>query len=122
MKDRRVLCYLRTHRRVWGLTQGELARLLGLGNASQVSRLERCKRKRGPGIEAALACQVLFGVAPADMFPSVHRQVEERVIQSAYHMHQGLAHLTSLPALRKRELLESALKRATGKIKTLMEV
>lgn len=120
MKNRRVVCYLRTHRRVWGLTQSELAQLLGLGNPSQVSRREQCKR--GPSIEAALACQVLFGVAPADMFPSIHRKVEERVIRNAYHMHQGLAHITSLSALRKRELLELALKRATGKAKPLIEV
>ena len=122
MKDRRVLCYLRTHRRVWGLTQDELARLLGLASPTQVSRLEQLKRKRGPGIEAALACQVLFGVTPSDMFPAIHREVEERVIQRVYQLHQGLEHLTNLSALRKRDLLESALRRATGKTKTLMEV
>ena len=29
MKKPRVICYLRTHRRVWGLTQTELADLIG---------------------------------------------------------------------------------------------
>lgn len=120
MKDRRVLCYLRTHRRVWGLTQNELARLIGFGSATQVSRLEKCKR--GPSVETALACQVLFGISPADMFPNLHRQVEERVIRNAYHMHQGLENITSLPALRKRELLVLALKRTVGKTKPLIEV
>lgn len=115
MKDRPSLCYLRTQRRLWGLTQAETAKLLGLQNASGVSRLERSKRKRGPSLETALAYQVLFGLEPRNLYPDIHRQVEERVIRACYHMHRGLENLTSLSDLRKRELLEQALERAVGK-------
>jgi DNA-binding XRE family transcriptional regulator len=111
MKHRHPICYLRTHRRVWGLSQAELARLLGLG-PSCVYRLERSKCKSGPSYETALACQVLFGIEPRDMYPTIHRQVEDRVIQACYLMHQGMEHSTSLLDLRKRELLELALRRA----------
>lgn len=112
MNHRTSLCYLRTHRRVWGLSQIELAKLLGLDTPSRVSRLERSKCKRGPTYETALACQVLFGIEPRDMYPTIHRQVEDRVIRACYHMHRGMEHSTSLSDLRKRELLEIALRRA----------
>jgi len=112
MKHRQSLGYLRTHRRVWGLTQRELATLLGLRSPSHVSRLEHGKCKRGPSYETALACQVLFGIEPRDMHPAIHRAVEERVMRACYLMHQGIEHSTSLSDLRKRELLELALRRA----------
>lgn len=121
MKNRKenMPCYLRTHRRMWGLTQKELAKLLG-GSTSQISRLEQSKR--GPSIRAALACQVLFGLAPSDMFPSLHEEVEDRVIRAAYLMHQGLDSITKISALRKRELLELAMNRAVGKGNASIEV
>ncbi|MGE0356502.1 MAG: helix-turn-helix transcriptional regulator [Burkholderiales bacterium] len=112
MKHRQSLGYLRTYRRVWGLTQRELATLLGLQSPSHVSRLEHGKCKRGPSYETALACQVLFGIEPRDMHPAIHRAVEERVMRACYLMHQGIEHSTSLSDLRKRELLELALRRA----------
>lgn len=105
--------HLRTHRRVWGLTQKETSLLLGLSGPFAVSRLESPQRKRGPSYETALACHVLFGLEPRDLFPSIHRQVEERVIRACYLMHQGLENTTSLFGLRKREFLELVLKRAT---------
>ena len=119
MKHRPPLCYLRTHRRVWGLTQREVAQLLDLKSASVVSRLENAKRKRGPNYETALACQVLFGIEPRDMYPTIHRQVEERVIRNCYRMHRGIEDTIKLSEIRKRELLELALERAvTGNSKT----
>lgn len=114
--------YLRTHRRLWGLTQRELAKLIGLHNASRISRLERGKCKRGPSYETALACQVLFGIEPRDMHPSIHRKVEDRVMRACYQMHQGIEHSISLSDLRKRELLESALHRATKGFSSKSEV
>lgn len=112
MKHRRSLCYLRTHRRAWGITQRELALLIGLQSPSHVSRLEHGKCKRGPSYETALACHVLFGIEPRDLYPAIHREVEDRVIRACYHMHRGLEHSTKLSDLRKRELLEITLRRA----------
>lgn len=112
MKKQKAICYLRTHRRVWGFTQRELASLLDLKGPSAVSCLERSKRKRGPSYETALACQVLFGIEPRELYPTIHRQVEERVIRACYHMHQGLENTTKLAEIRKRECLELALRRA----------
>ena len=108
-----MLCYLRTHRRVWGLTVKELAGLIGLRSASHMSRIEH--GKRSPKVEVALACQVIFGIPPSAMFPHVYTLVEDRVMWNIGQLHLALENTTSLSGLRKRELFELALKRATAK-------
>jgi transcriptional regulator with XRE-family HTH domain len=108
-----VPCYLRTHRRVWGLTVKELAALIGLQSASHMSRIEHSKR--APRVEVALACQVIFGIPPSAMFPHVYTLVEDRVMWNIGQLHLALEKTTSLSGLRKRELCELALKRATSK-------
>jgi len=112
-----VLCYLRTHRRVWGLTVKELASLIGLQSASHMSRIEHGKRP--PKVEVALACQVIFGIPPSAMFPHVYTLVEDKVMWNICQLHSALEKTTSLSGLRKRELCEMALKRATEKPKPL---
>jgi|SRR5580700_2377985 transcriptional regulator with XRE-family HTH domain len=105
-----VLCYLRTHRRVWGLTQQELASLLGFKSATHVSRIEN--GKRAPTVESALACQVIFGIPAAAMFPHAYNLVEERIIRDVYRLHLALSDTTCPSGLRKRELYSLALERA----------
>lgn len=108
--ERTVLCYLRTHRRIWGLTQHELASLMGFQSAAHVSRIEN--GKRAPTVEGALACQVLFGIPPSAMFPHAYDLVEERVVRDVYRRHLALEHTTNPLELRKRELFALALERA----------
>ncbi len=112
-----VLCYLRTHRRIWGLTRLELASLFGLRSAGHISRLEHGKRT--PSVEVALACQAIFGVPPSAMFPRVHTFVEERVMRNIYRLDLALSNTTNLSGLRKRELCSQVLKRAISKTKKL---
>jgi transcriptional regulator with XRE-family HTH domain len=102
--------YLRTHRRLWGLTQKELAELVSLRNATHLSKVENGKHT--PRLEVVLACQVIFGIPPSDMFPDVYAQVEDRVMRSIGQFHLALEHTTSPEGLRKRELCEAALRRA----------
>ena len=108
-----ALCYLRTHRRVWGLTVKELAALIGLQSASHLSRIEHSKR--APRVEVALACQVIFGIAPSAMFPHVHTLIEEKVMRNIYRLHLALSNAANLSGLRKRELCSLILKRAISK-------
>ncbi len=103
-------CYLRTHRRKWGLSQKDLARLIGTIGCSQLSRYENSKR--APRIEVALACQVIFGVIPSIIFVDTYASVEEEVMRNMYRMNEALKHTTSLTGLRKRELFSLALGRA----------
>ena len=108
-----ALCYLRTHRRKWGLTQKDLARLIGTVGCAQLSRYENSKR--APRIEVALACQVIFGVIPSIMFLDTYASVEEEVMRNMARMNEALENTTSLTGLRKRELFSLALGRAIAK-------
>lgn len=108
-KSNAPLCYLRTHRRNWGLTQKELASLIGT-TSGQISRYERGKRP--PKFEVALACQAIFGVPPSTMFPDTYALVEEEVVRNTYRMDLALENTTSTLGLRKRELFSLALQRA----------
>jgi transcriptional regulator with XRE-family HTH domain len=69
----RIENYLKTHRKKSGLTQQEVAFLLGCDNAAQVSRCE--KRRRLPPLETALACEAIFGVPIAELFAGMRKGV-----------------------------------------------
>ncbi len=120
MKKNPCRCYLRTLRRNWGLSQRELATLIGTVRPMQVSNYENSKR--APKIEVALACQVIFGVPPSTMFPDAYALAEEEVMRNMYRMDQALQNTISLPGLRKRELFALALQRAVRPPKLIKEV
>ena len=113
-------CYLRTCRRNWGLSQHDLADLIGTVTSAHVCRLENSKRD--PKLRVALACQVIFGVPPSTMFPNTYALAEEEVMRNMYRMDQALQNTTSLSGLRKRELFALALERATRTFHSAMEV
>lgn len=106
--------YLRTHRRKWALTQEELAFLLGRKSSTQVSRLEQGKRI--PGMDIVLACEVLFGVTPSSFFPKFYADIEEAVLSRAAMLYKRLDKETSRVAMRKKEFLSVALKRAITRL------
>lgn len=107
---KRLECYLHTHRRQWGLTEEELAFLLGSKSASVVSRLER--RERDPSLRAAFACHFIFGVAPDELFPKLYAEVEDAVMRRAIELHERLQGNPSKTTRAKLDLLEDALNRA----------
>lgn len=108
-KNKLAWCYLRTYRRNWGLTQKELATLIGTASSVQISRYENSKR--APKLEVALACQVIFGVPPSTMFPNAYALSEEEVMRNMCQMDLALQNTTNLSGLRKRELFSIALRR-----------
>jgi transcriptional regulator with XRE-family HTH domain len=71
-------CYLKPHRRRVGLTQEELAALLGFKNGAVVSRLERVVRH--PTLETAYGFEIILGKPPAELFPSLHARVRKEVV------------------------------------------
>lgn len=103
----RVPSYLRRDRRAWGLSQSELARLLGFTSRSLVSKLER--GERAPSVEALLAAMVLFGATAPELFPQFYSHIKERLMRDAAALFAKLDGDTSLKAKRKRELLNRAL-------------
>jgi transcriptional regulator with XRE-family HTH domain len=104
-----ALCALRTHRRTWGLSQRELADLLGFQSPTHISRLEQGKRV--PGLETALACSTLFGVPPGELFPQLALEIEVSLRKKITRLHEGSLHTTSTSVKRKRELFTHALER-----------
>ena len=72
-----MLCAPRAYRRSWGLSQEDLAALLGFASPTHISRLEHGKRV--PALASALACAYLFGVSPSDLFPEIAEEAKERL-------------------------------------------
>jgi len=72
MGPQRLDNYLRSHRKQSGLSQDEVAFLLGCESGSLLSRYE--KRRRLPPLETALACEAVFGVPIAELFAGVRER------------------------------------------------
>jgi len=69
--------YLRTYRKRSGLTQREVAFLVGCRNGAQVSRYE--KRRRLPPLRTALACEAAFGVPVSELFAGLREVAGQAV-------------------------------------------
>jgi len=102
--------YLRTYRLRWGLTQAEVAFLLGVKSGSVVSRIER--RGRRPALMIALGCEVLFGSRQHELFPGLYSEVEEQVLRRAYAMYEELQGSASKRRGSKLDFLEDIMARA----------
>jgi len=108
--------YLRRERRAWGLTQRELAELLGCRCPKQLSRIERDVRP--PSMRVLVASKILFGCPARRIFPRLYDEVEELVIRNAYRLHQRLEDNQSAGAMRKKAFLEEVLNRAVNRTKS----
>lgn len=75
MNSPSVANYLRTYRKRSGLTQREVAFLLGCKDAGQVSRYER--RRRLPTLRTALACASILRVPLEKLFAGIQQEVDE---------------------------------------------
>src|SRR5438094_361491 len=69
--------YLRTYRKRSGLTQRDVAFLVGCRNGAQVSRYE--KRRRLPPLRTALAFEAAFGIPVSVLFAGL-REVAGRAV------------------------------------------
>lgn len=96
-------CYLRAHRRRLGLTQRELATLLGFSHEWNVCRYEQDIRT--PDLEIACACQVIFDVPVGELFPGIYASVEDRVIKRAEELVASLK--AGKPGPRRDHKLQS---------------
>src|SRR5438552_1862490 len=85
--------YLRTYRKRSGLSQREVAFLVGCRNGAQVSRYE--KRRRLPPLRTALACEAAFGVPVSVLFAGLReaagKAVGERMLALRSKLETGAA-------------------------------
>ena len=109
MSTHKLENYLRAYRKRSGLTQREVAFLLGCENGAQVSRYE--KRRRVPPLRMALACEAVFGVPAAELFGGMHDQVS-KVIEKRLAELRSKLQATNSAGIKKSEarLIEQKLR------------
>jgi transcriptional regulator with XRE-family HTH domain len=110
MKAKKQISYLRAYRLRWGLSQKELAYLLGWKSEGVVSRLE--KKQRPPTARILTACFIIFGTPAADLFPGLFSGVEDDVMRRVWEMYERVQGHPSKLTKSKIELLEDAIARA----------
>lgn len=101
--------YLRAYRLRWGLTQSELAFLLGFRSGSVVSRVER--DNRSAPLPVAIAYQVLFGKPQLELFPGLYSNIEAAVLHRVHELHERLQGDPSRKARSKINFLEAVIAR-----------
>lgn len=110
---KRLSQYLHAYRLRSALSEQELATLLGVKSASNISRVETGARK--PTIETALICQVLFDIPPAELFPKLYDDIEEAVMRRVHTLHERLQGDPSPNTRAKLNFLEAAQKHALNR-------
>lgn len=110
MKIRKPVNYLRSFRLRWGLSQGELADLLGWERPEVISRIE--KKQRPPTLQFVMACFVLFGAPAAELFPDIAAGIEAGVMARVWEMYERIQGEPSKKTKTKIELFEGAIARA----------
>lgn len=104
---------LRRERRVWGLTQNEVARLIGFRTAEQCSRLE--KEIHLPSSEVLLSSAIVFDVPIEALFPRFYTRIEEKVLLRAAAFYEELQDASDPASIRKREFLDLVMQRAIAR-------
>jgi transcriptional regulator with XRE-family HTH domain len=110
MPPQKLQNYLLAFRKRAGLTQREVAFLLGCENGAQVSRYE--KRRRLPPLQTALACEAVFGVPVAELFAGLRdgarKEIGSRLLalKSQLEANSGKASDARMNAQKLRWLAE----------------
>ena len=110
MKTKKPINYLRSYRLRWGLSQRQLANLLGWRGSEVISRIE--KKQRPPSLKLVIACFILFGTPAAELFPDITAGVETLVMARVWDFYEKIQGDPSRKTKKQIELLEEAIKRA----------
>ena len=92
--------YLKTYRKRAGLSQADLAYLLGVRSGTKVSRYERFSRV--PNLETALAFEALYHLPVADLFAGVADDRARDVLRRARLLERRLLARTTNPSLTRK--------------------
>ena|SRR5205085_8096576 len=79
--SRKLQNYLRTYRKRFGLSQKELAFLLGVKGSEKISRYE--KFQQVPNLKTALMLQALLGAPVSELFAGIYEQAEREASKRA---------------------------------------
>jgi transcriptional regulator with XRE-family HTH domain len=103
--SRKLTNYLRTYRKRAGLTQGELAFLLGCRNGAKVSRYERLQRV--PTLQTALAYEAVLGVPARELFAGMFEEIQRTAKRRVRSLIKRLGSNQRPKVLRKLETLQA---------------
>ena len=81
MSKRRLPNYLRASRKRAGLSQEDLAFLLGCGSGTKVSRYELFRRQ--PGLPSVFALEAIFGKPARELFAGMYEEAEQQTAERA---------------------------------------
>lgn len=107
---RRPLNHIRSHRKRWRLSQHELALLVGFKNPEPISRAERAVGRQA--LTFALACEVIFDVPVAKLFPGLVAEITEDVLNECEVLHDRIKGKSGAADREKRKMLAKLLGRA----------
>jgi transcriptional regulator with XRE-family HTH domain len=102
---------LKSHRKRVGLIQEDMAVLIGVQSASQVSRHESSERE--PDLRTAIAYSIVFDVSLRELLPKLHREIAGEVNARATKLISEVG--SSKDILHQSYRLE-ALRRVTARI------
>jgi transcriptional regulator with XRE-family HTH domain len=102
--------YLHTLRKQWGLSQPDLASLLGI-TGSGLCRFENLSRR--PTAELIIAAEVIFGHGAKDVFPAFYHDIERSIVDRARAEHDRLESQTDPTTHEKLRLLTEIVERAS---------
>ncbi|MGN6150344.1 MAG: hypothetical protein ACTHPD_17560 [Rhizomicrobium sp.] len=108
MPRQRLDCYVRSARLASGLTQRELATLLGCGEDVVQKREAEWQPTT---IEFALGCSIVFGKSIADLFPALVERVQQHIGRNAINIDELFRDRTDAVSLKKLAMLEDITKR-----------
>src|SRR4051812_49992914 len=109
-----LLNYLLTYRKRSALSQEEVAYLLGSQSGAKVCRYERFFRE--PGLQTALAYEVIFDRSVSELFPALFEKTQVEVRERAKKLEEKeFGGSSSRLIARKREALAAILTREPKK-------
>jgi len=101
---RRLIHYLRNERKRLGLTQADIAALLGVQWKTRVSRYERGPAL--PPLDTGLAYQEIYGKPVNEIFSGANAKVRAEVRERARHLLGKLPASANPAELRRKRSLE----------------
>ena len=104
---------MRACRKRAGLTQGDLAYLLGYNSSSEISRYEHAVRK--PTIKTSVSYELIFDMPPRDILQTLYNKSRDELISQAQKLKSDLLTRPPTPLLTRRiEFIDALISKLTS--------
>lgn len=106
--SRLLQSYLHTLRKQWGLSQPELAGLLGI-SPSALCKVETLARR--PSANLIVGAEIIFALPGEEIFPAAYREIGDAILNRARAECERLELLTDPISLQRLRLLTEIIER-----------